>query len=166
MAVHPAQLERETLLSQCETRRQRRSGPGGQHRNKVETGIFIEHLPTGIRGEATEQRSQIKNLEVAIQRLRVRLAIEHREPVTDSPSTLWQSRCRGGRLQVSENHTDFPSILSEALDVLRQHEWDLKPAAEQLRCSSSQLTKFLKRDPRGLQELNRQRESLGLHKLK
>ena len=80
MAQHPAGLPRDELLRDCDVRRQRRSGPGGQHRNKVETGIFIEHTPTGVRAEATEQRSQPKNQEIAIWRLRVRLAVEVRQP--------------------------------------------------------------------------------------
>ena len=61
MTQHPASLPYDELIRECEVRRQRRSGPGGQHRNKVETGIFIEHKPSGIRAEATEQRSQAKN---------------------------------------------------------------------------------------------------------
>ena len=77
--VHPASLDIETLISDCEIRRQRRSGPGGQHRNKVETAIFIKHLPTGIEAGATERRSQEQNRLRAIGRLRLKLAVEHRE---------------------------------------------------------------------------------------
>lgn len=167
MDVHPAQLDLKTLQEQCETRRQRRSGPGGQHRNKVETGIFIEHTPTGVRAEATEGRSQHRNLELATHRLRVNLAIEFRmNQDSDKPLTaLWTNRCRGGKLQVNELHADFPALLAEALDMLAQVQWDAKLAAEKLKCSSSQLIKFLKREPRGWAELNQQRERLGLHKL-
>src|SRR4051794_13878872 len=73
--LHPACVPTAALLLQCEVRRQRRSGPGGQHRNKVETAVVLVHGPTGIRGEASERRSQTQNLKVAVQRLRVKLAI-------------------------------------------------------------------------------------------
>ena len=167
IAIHPAQLDLDSLLESCDLRRQRRSGPGGQHRNKVETGIFIEHRLTGIRAEATEKRSQQQNRDLAIQRLRVRLALEYRTPEpTESPTELWKSRLRTGRIRVNDQHVAFPALLAEALDVLRQQQWETKVAAEQLGCSASQLVKFLKQEPRGLVELNRQRERLGLGKLK
>ena len=168
--MHPAGLAKEDLLAQCDVRKQRRSGPGGQHRNKVETGVFLEHKPTGIRAEATEKRSQARNLELGVFRLRLNIALNHRssssEPPAARPSDLWMSRTRGGKISVNVEHNDFPVLLSEALDRLAHEDWDVKAAAQFLECSSSQLVKFLKKDGRALSELNQQREQLGLGKLK
>jgi len=165
--MHPAQLSRKQLLTQCEIRRQRRSGPGGQHRNKVETGIFIEHLATSIRGEATERRSQQRNLELAIFRLRLRLAVQFRSAeLKRPPSDLWRSRLRGEIIEVNAEHEDFPSLLSEVIDTLMQFGWDAKMAAEQLNCSASQLVKLLKQEPCAFDELNRQRTAIGLKPLR
>ena len=38
---HPATLEEGAFMAQCELSAGRGSGPGGQHRNKVQTGIRI-----------------------------------------------------------------------------------------------------------------------------
>lgn len=163
---HPATLPVESLLADCQVRRQRRSGPGGQHRNKVETGIFVVHIPTALRAEATEQRSQTRNQELAIFRLRVVLALEFRTPAGEKPSSLWMSRLDGQRLKVNQEHGDFPALLAEAIDFLAAADWEPRQAVEKLQCSSSQLLKFLKKEPRAFELLNRKRESLGMNRLR
>jgi protein subunit release factor A len=58
----------------------RRSGPGGQHRNRRSTGIRLLHIPTGIVVMATERRSQAQNLAEAIGRLLAVLEKRFRKP--------------------------------------------------------------------------------------
>lgn len=165
--THPACLPIETLLEACSIKRTRGSGPGGQHRNKVETAIVITHEPTGVMGQASEKRSQEKNRAVAIERLRVNLALAIRNEVGSAtrPSQLWRSRVRSRKIQVNANHTDFPSLLSEALDFTSSREFDVSAAANALGVSTSQLIKFLKACPACFEWVNRERETLGLKRL-
>ncbi len=51
----------------------RAGGPGGQHRNKTETGVRLRHEPSGVTVAATERRSQSRNRELAFERLIERL---------------------------------------------------------------------------------------------
>jgi len=48
-------------------------GPGGQHRNKVETGVRLHHRPSGVTVTAVERRSQHANREAAFERMAERL---------------------------------------------------------------------------------------------
>ena len=163
---HPAASSPEQLWAECNVRRLRRSGPGGQHRNKVETAINLHHLPTGAHAEANERRSQAQNRTLALFRLRVNLALEVRRPCDPDyvSSPLWQSRCVGG-LKVSGSHEDFPALLAEALDVLAVVEADPKLAAARLGCTPSQLIRLLKLDSRALLLVNRWRCQRGTHAL-
>lgn len=165
---HPAALDSARLLRDCEMRTLRRSGPGGQHRNKVETAVVLQHRPTGIQAEANERRSQSTNHAVAVRRLRVNLAIGIRsDQEPEAPTShLWRSRCQNGRIRVNPDHEDFPALLAEALDYVAHSQWDVAAAATRLACTTSQLVKFLKDEPRAMALVNHERELVGLRRLK
>lgn len=166
--THPAALEIERLLRDCQSRRTRRGGPGGQHRNKVETAFTIEHLPTGVIAEANERRSQAENRAEAIQRLRTRLAVQVRREITqETPlSALWRRRARGGRLQASAAHEDFPALLAEALDWLAALDFHASAAAERLEVSTSSLVNLIAKAPEALVKVNEARAARGMPKLR
>ena len=161
-------LDPDEVAAQCRATFTRRSGPGGQNRNKVETAVVLTHGPTGLTAEANEKRSQAANRAEALFRLRLRMAIENRQPATPGqpPSPLWVSRCRGGRIPIRPDHDDFPFILAEMLDVIDAHALDIRPAAADLGCSATQLVKLLRLEPRALVSLNQRREARGLGRLR
>ena len=65
--------DRETLERECEMEFVRTSGPGGQHKNKTETGVRLTHPPSGITVMATRRRSQARNRDLAFEQLAARL---------------------------------------------------------------------------------------------
>ncbi len=67
-------LSDEALTAECEETFFTAGGPGGQHRNKTESGVRLVHRPTGVVVTATERRSQAQNRGAALERLRARLA--------------------------------------------------------------------------------------------
>jgi len=162
---HPSELSVNELIKDCHVRRQRRSGPGGQHRNKVETAIVITHTPTGIQGAASERRNQAENRKHALFRLRINLAL-HLRTSRNKQSELWNSRTSNKRITINPQHTEFPAVLAEALDIIVNQGLDMKRAAEILSVSSSQLIKLIKADNLAWQHLNQLRSDAGQHPLK
>lgn len=65
--------DRASLERDCDMEFFIATGPGGQNRNKVETGVRLVHRPTGTIVTATERRSQHANREAAFARMAARL---------------------------------------------------------------------------------------------
>src|ERR1700740_3223847 len=57
-------LEREVLVDVF-----RASGPGGQHVNKTESALRLTHFPSGVGVIAQDSPSQVRNREIAYERL-------------------------------------------------------------------------------------------------
>lgn len=176
--MHPACLPEVELLRSCSVRKTRTSGPGGQHRNKVESGIELVHTPSGIVGQAGERRSSEENRRVAVKRLRLALAVGVRWPVPsgDARSELWRRRTviavatgtekRVPRIVCNDRHEDFPALLAEALDMLEACRGDVSRAALRLDVTPTSVLKLLKGHPPALVQLNAWRAERGLHPLK
>lgn len=166
-SAHPATLPEEELRKVCHLDRGRTSGPGGQHRNRVATGVTLIHEPTGVLGQASERRSPAENERVALRRLRLALATDHRcappkaRGFDECSTALWRSRRKDRRIACNPSHRDYPALLAEALDVVSDSKWDARTAATRLGVTPTQLIRLVADHPPALAMWNTHRQRKG-----
>jgi hypothetical protein len=158
-------LDDAHLLAQCRMDFVRVRGPGGQHRNKADSGVRLVHEASGITVTATERRSQHANRAVALERLRQAIATKCRRPLPEKiewPCPEWVS---AGRLKVSARHELCHQAIALVLDALAAHDGQLRPAAEALGVTSSSMASLLAEHRDAWTESNRLRASFDLPRL-
>ena len=161
---HPATLHPDRLLESCGLRTQRRSGPGGQHRNKTSSGAFLHYPPTNTTAEATERRSQADNRKVALERLRFRLAVEVRSPSPmdgyeiGSQEQELRTRFEGQPLKISDRNHDKPAVMALLLNDLHVCGGQPSAVGPVWDTSTSAIVRLIKSHPNAFTLLNRIRQ--------
>jgi hypothetical protein len=159
-------LEPEKLLEECRQSRYQGSGPGGQKRNRVYSGVRVNHEASGLSAESCEGRESARNLNSALHRLRLALALAPRpapgEPSPDADGIA----ALPFRAGCNPAHPDYPRGVLRALDALAFHRGRLAEAAAALGCTGSALTRFLRADKGVWLRAREIREAVGLPPLK
>ncbi|MCL1985344.1 MAG: peptide chain release factor-like protein [Betaproteobacteria bacterium] len=85
--VYPAKCDKRVIRVESF----RSPGKGGQNVNKVETGIRITHVPTGLVAMSVTARTQAANKKLALERLREKIAWHNDEQKRHMAATKWDT---------------------------------------------------------------------------
>jgi hypothetical protein len=151
----------EALLGECRQSRFQGSGPGGQKRNRVYSGVRVNHSPSGLSAESVDSRASARNLGEALSRLRLALALAGAAGAEADPAPGVPFRAAA-----SPAHPDYARGALRALCLLRAHAGQLAPSAAALGCTPSALTRFLKEEKAVWAQAREIRMGHGLHPLK
>ena len=111
VGARPEDLDDEALLAQCRVDTFRAGGAGGQHQNRTESGVRLSHLPSGVVVTARESRSQHRNRQTALMRLREALAARER-PVAERIETRVPAREKRRRLEEKRRRSNTKRLRS------------------------------------------------------
>ena len=150
-------LTPEEFLKQCKITNYQASGAGGQKRNRKYSAVRLTHVKSGYTATASEFREPKRNLSRAIRKLRLEIALEFplinlKGDMTETPLSLF-------RVNVNENHPDFPACVLVAYHIFYLKKAVLGEAAKKLGTGSAALIRFFKKDKtlfRKVQELRKE----------
>ena len=114
----------------------KRSGNGGQKRNKTSSAVRVRLMEFDIAAEDCTERSQKLNRSKALQKLRRKIAMSVRQEPTDGILNV-----------VSPSNNKYPLFLAHLMDLLASVNYSFKECGIKLNLSSSQVEKLLRKDP-------------------
>ena len=150
----------DELLRACSLKGYQGSGPGGQHRNKTNTGVHLSLQQYNLEIKSSESRSAKENKIHALHRMQMALALNVRE---EPPAVEMKFPGSNGHIQPS--NPQFPLFGAHVFDIMATKNGDTKAAAAAFGLSPSALVKILRQDKACAAKLQGNRVENGKSKL-
>ena len=120
------------MNKEFEIRYTRGSGPGGQHRNKVETCVIITHIPTGLQEKCEDTRYKNRNLQIAKKRLGAKIKEHETRLIREKTNAIRKELIQNNKTVKTYNYqrntvydhrtkvkADLKKVMNGELDLLR-----------------------------------------------
>jgi hypothetical protein len=158
----------DELLKECEVHTDRGAGPGGSKADTSETAVSITHQSSDVTARSSKTRSQHKNKEIALKKLRRAYALQVRHDVDPDSISLPPSLDEyvSNDLSINPDNRWYPFLVKLILDVFVQYDGQVSSTAEFLDVSTGKLVKFFNRDQSLWKRVNELREEFGHRKLR
>lgn len=137
------------------------SGPGGQHRNKTNTGVCLKLAAYNLEIKSSESRSVTENKVHALHRMQLALATKVRE----APKPASELKFPGSNGHIQTSNPGFPQFIADVLDITAANDGDTKMAAIAFGLSPTGLSKILHQDKSVLEAVQALRTKNGKPKL-
>lgn len=145
----------DELLKVCSIKGFQGAGPGGQHRNKTNTGVRLRLSPYNLEIKSSESRSATENKAHALRRMRLAIALSVRE--TPKPKEKLTFPGSNGRIQ--PHNAGYAQFIADVLDIAFQNGGDSRPAAAAFGISQTALSKILRQEKQVLETLKSFRQN-------
>ncbi|MDR0518185.1 MAG: hypothetical protein LBH25_14215 [Fibromonadaceae bacterium] len=153
-------LSDSELLKECEISSYKGSGPGGQHRNKTNSGVKLK-LNT-VESYSCDNRSSHINKLLALKKLRLKIALQLREePVPQTPFPF-----PGASGKISQSNSLYPEFIADILDRISFFKGDLSETAKIWGLSKSALNKIIIQDKKVLEAFQKIRSAASPSEIK
>lgn len=151
----------DQLLAACTQKGFQGSGPGGQHRNKTNTGVQLNLREYNLEIKSCEGRSAKENKTHALHKMQMAIALNVREtpPDTEMPFP-------GSNGHIQPSNPQFPIFVAHVFDRMAQKNGDTKEAAQAFGLTPSALVKILRQNKACAEKLQGQRIAGGKSRLK
>jgi hypothetical protein len=147
----------ESLKRECRFEACRGTGPGGQKRNKTSSAARLTHIASGISAMDDVTRSQHKNLQNALWKLRLELAVNlPPDNPAPHPPTIPLEPVPGC------NAKTFAAWAGQLFDQFQIYAFEPSPVAAAYGCTPGRLLRLMGKNPAIWQHFAQCRQRRGL----
>ena len=143
----------DELLGACTLKGFQGSGPGGQHRNKTNTGVMLTLRQYNLEIKSCEGRSALRKMQMALA-----LKVRETPPTVEIPFP-------GSNGHIQPSNALFPLFIAHVFDRMAQKNGDTKEAAQAFGLTPSALVKIIRQDKACAEKLQNSRQAQGKGRL-